>query len=48
MDKQKMAFLVQYKGRAYHVDKNTKCANRHRIMCSEITKILNGLLEAYS
>ena len=34
--------------RAYHTDKNTKCANRHRIMCSEITKILNGLLEAYS
>ena len=34
--------------RAYHADKNTKCTNRHRIMCSEITKILNGLLEAYS
>jgi pyruvate/2-oxoglutarate dehydrogenase complex dihydrolipoamide acyltransferase (E2) component len=33
--------------RTYHVDKNTKCANRHRIMCSEITKILNGLLESH-
>ena len=34
--------------RAYHTDKNTKCANRQSIMCREITKILNGLLEAYS
>ena len=32
--------------RAYHTDKQSACARRTHLLCGEITKLLNGLLEA--